>query len=368
MTFVWAVVLFGILIFFHELGHFIFAKLSGVGVQKFSLGFGPALIKRKIGDTEYMISVLPLGGYVKMVGEEPGEEIKDLDKDRAFNCQPVWKRALIVLAGPVFNLVLAYIVFVVFLSISLPVSIPTLKSITATIEEVADDSPAMRAGLKKDDLIVAIDGRSVSDWNEMAEIFSKNPGVDLGLRVKRGNDVIDLRVTPEPTKARDYEGKEITVGRIGISKKIDFKVIESSSIIMAFVKGAEAVYEWSALTLEVVVKMVTGGISAKQVGGPILIVDAASKAASAGAAAYFGFIAIISINLAILNLLPIPVLDGGHLMFMSIEALRGKPLSERVMNVATRIGFTMIMLLIAFVFYNDTIRIIVPWFQRKFGL
>jgi regulator of sigma E protease len=365
-TFALALVLFGILILFHELGHFVFAKLLGVKVLKFSIGFGPKLIGKKIGETEYVISLVPLGGYVKPLGEEAGEEIEEREKDRAFNFQPVWKRALIVLAGPVFNLLLAYVIFVVFLTVSLPVAIPSLKSITATIEDIADDSPAMRAGIRKNDVVVSINEKSVSDWSEMAALFSNNPGVELNIRVKRGDELVDLLVTPEPTSVKGEDGKEITVGRIGISKKMDFKVIESSNVFMASLKGAEAVYDWSALTLEVVWKMLTGGISVKQVGGPILIVDAASKAASAGAATYFGFIAIISINLAILNLLPIPVLDGGHLMFMSIEALRGKPLSEKVMNMATRVGFSILMLLIAFVFYNDTIRIIVPWVKKTF--
>jgi len=367
MTLLWAIILFGILIFFHELGHFIFAKLSGVGILKFSLGFGPPLLKKKVGETDYMLSLIPLGGYVKMIGEEPGEELKEEDKARAFNFQPVWKRAVIVFAGPLFNFVLAYIIFVSFLSIKIPVAIPHLSSITTTVEDVMEDSPAMKAGIKKDDLIVSINNTSLSHWNEMAEIFSKNPGKELNLRVKRGDNLIDLKVTPEPTKIKDEKGQEITVGRIGISKKLNFDLIESSSIWQAPLKGAEAVYKWSVLTLEVVGKILTGGVSAKQIGGPILIVDAASKAASTGAFAYFSFIALISINLAILNLLPIPVLDGGHLMFMSIEALRGKPLSERMMAFATKVGFTLIMLLIVFVFYNDTIRIIVPWFQKTFN-
>lgn len=367
MTLLWAIILFGILIFFHELGHFIFAKLVGVKVLKFSLGFGPKLISKKIGETDYIISAIPLGGYVKPLGEEPGEELKEEDKQWAFNCQPVWKRAAIVLAGPVFNLVLAYIIFVTFFSLKIPVAIPDLSSITTTIEDVVENSPAIKAGLMKGDTIVSINGTSVNDWVEMAEIFSKNPGKELTLKVKRGNDLIDIRVTPEPTKIKDEKGREIIVGRIGVSKKLRVEVIQSSSILQAPIKGIEAVYGWSILILKVVGKLLTGAVSAKQMGGPILIVDAAAKAASAGAFTYFSFIAIISINLAILNLLPIPVLDGGHLMFMSIEALRGKPLNEKVMGIATKIGIAMIMLLIAFVFYNDIIRIVVPWVQKTFN-
>jgi regulator of sigma E protease len=365
MTILWAVIFFGLLIFFHELGHFILAKLVNVKVLKFSLGFGPKVLGKKIGETEYLISAVPLGGYVKPLGEEPGEELAEEDKPRAFQHQPVWKRAAIVLAGPVFNLVLAYLIFLVFLSFKLPVAIPNLDSMTTTIENVADGSPAMKAGLKKDDSIVAIDGKPVSDWSEMADIFSKNPGKELSLRIKRGDDIINMQITPEPTNAKDESGREVVVGRIGISKKLGAKIVQSESFFSAPFKAVEAVYHWCVLTVDVVVRLFSGSVSAKQVGGPILIVDAAAKAASVGAFAYFNFIAIISINLAILNLLPVPVLDGGHIMFFVIEAFRGKPLSEKVLTIANKVGMALLFMLIAFVFYNDIVRIVVPWIQKS---
>lgn len=364
MTIIWAVVLFGVLIFFHELGHFILAKLVGVKVLKFSLGFGPKIIGKQIGETEYLISAIPLGGYVKPLGEEPGEEISEEDKPRAFNNQPVWKRVAIVIAGPVFNLVLAFLIFSAFLGMKIPVAIPNLDSITTTIEGVMEDSPAMKAGLKSSDTIVSINGSDVHDWNEMADVFSKNPGTELKLKVKRNDSLIDAVVTPEPTKAQDEKGVEVVIGRIGISKKMDAKIIESSSVFDVPFKGIEAVYRWCVLTLEIVVRLFTGSVSAKQIGGPILIVDAAAKAAAVGAFTYFNFIAIISINLAILNLLPVPVLDGGHIMFLSIEALRGKPLSEKIMMVANKVGMALLLMLITFVFYNDIVRIIIPWAQK----
>jgi regulator of sigma E protease len=364
MTFIWAVILFGLLIFFHELGHFILAKLVGVKVLKFSLGFGPKIFGKTIGETEYLLSAIPLGGYVKPLGEEPGEEISEEDKPRAFNNQPVWKRAAIVLAGPIFNLILAYIIFVVFLSANLPVAIPHLDSITTTIDNVMEDSPAMKAGLTKDDTIVSIDDEAVREWNVMAEVFSKNPGKELSLKVKRNDELIDMKIVPEPTTVKNEQGEEVTIGRIGISKKFNATVIKSDSILSAPFKGVQAVYEWCVLTLDVIVRLFTGSVSAKQLGGPILIVDAAAKAAAVGAFTYFNFIAIISINLAILNLLPVPVLDGGHVLFFAIEAIRGKPVSEKIMLVANKVGMTLLLMLIFFVLYNDTVRIIVPWFQK----
>lgn len=456
MTFIWAVIFFGILIFVHELGHFIFAKLTGVKVLKFSLGFGPALAGKKIGETEYLISAIPLGGYVKPLGEQPGEEIAEEDKPRAFNSQPVWKRAAIVLAGPVFNFVLAYIIFVVFLSLKYPVAIPDLDALmdNTAVENVSGNSPAMRAGLKVNDVIVSINGKAVNAWIEMQEIFLKSPGRELILKVKRGSELIDLKVTPDSVKEKDINGSEIVFGTIGISKKdaaiignvsvglpamraglkvndvivsingkavdtwtdmremfsgnpgkelilkvkrdselFDLKVTPDSvkqkdedgkeiiigrvgilpksnvyfiesSILMAPLKGADAVYRYSIFMLRAVGRLATGDIPAKQMGGPILIVDAASKAASEGMPNYFYFIAVISINLAILNLLPIPVLDGGHLMFLSIEVLRRKPLSEKTMKIATTTGISLLLALITFVFYNDIMRIVVPWVQK----
>jgi regulator of sigma E protease len=170
----------------------------------------------------------------------------------------VWKRALIVLAGPFFNLVLAFIVFVVFLSVNVPVIIPNLNSITTTVEEVVEDSPAMRAGIQNNDTIVSINEKSVNDWNEMAQVFSQSPGKELTLKVKRGEGFVHLKVIPEPTTGQDMDGKEVVVGRIGISKKMDFKVIQSSSIFMVPFKGFEAVYDWSILTIEVVGKLPGG--------------------------------------------------------------------------------------------------------------
>jgi len=368
MTLLWAVILFGLLIFFHELGHFIVAKMVGVRVLKFSLGFGPKLLGKKIGDTEYLISAIPLGGYVKPLGEDPEDELTEEEKPFSFGFQPVWKRAAIVAAGPVFNLVLAFLIFTSFLAVKMPVIVPELESMTTTIENVMEGSPAESAGFQAGDEIKAINGEDVMDWNAMASVFSMSPGKELDVTVKRGEDLINMKVTPESVDGKDETGKAVTVGRIGISKKMNGNVIESESILSAPFKGMQAVYEWCVVTIEVVVKLFSGGISAKQIGGPILIVDAAAKAAEVGAYTYFNFIAIISINLAILNLLPVPVLDGGHLVFFGIEAIRRRPLSDKIMIAANKIGMTLLLLLITFVFYNDIVRIVVPWIQRTMPL
>lgn len=456
MILVWAIILFGLLIFFHELGHFIVAKLMGVKVLKFSLGFPPAILRKKIGDTEYVISAIPLGGYVKMLGEEPGEELADDEKERSFKYQSAWKRAAIVLAGPVFNLGLAYIIFVAFLSFDLSISVPNLsRELDTTIEVIKDESPAYTARLLVNDRVVSINGKEVTAWGEIQQAVFDHPGKEIVLGVERGVEVLEVAVVPEAKTVKDRKGNEITYGDLGISKKTavvggvvknspalrsglrsgDVIVsidgvpvnswVEMTEIIMenadkeivlqvkrpagisdisvvpepakvqlagneekivgrigitldgmiisrgtlyAPIDGLRAVYEWSALTIEALVKILSGSISAKQVGGPILIVGAAAKAASAGAFTYFNFIAIISINLAIINLVPIPILDGGHLMFLSIEGIRRKPLSEAFMLVASKVGLAMILLLITLVFYNDIVRIIIPWVQKTFGV
>jgi regulator of sigma E protease len=199
-------------------------------------------------------------------------------------------------------------------------------------------------------------------------MFSKTPGKELKLKIRRNESIVDITVTPKPETVKNEKGEDIVIGRIGISKKMDAKVIQSTSILSAPFKGIEAVYGWCVLTIEVVVRLFSGALSAKQIGGPILIVDAAAKAASVGALTYFNFIAIISINLAVLNLMPVPVLDGGHIMFITIEALRRKPLSEKIMLIANKVGMALLMLLITFVFYNDFIRIVLPWVRKTFNI
>ncbi|MDO8283131.1 MAG: RIP metalloprotease RseP [Thermodesulfovibrionia bacterium] len=446
MTILWAVILFGLLIFFHELGHFLVAKLVNVKVLKFSIGFGPKIFGKKIGETEYILSALPLGGYVKPLGEDSEDEIPEEDIPRAYNNQPVWKRAAIVISGPIFNLVLAYLIFVVFLSASLPVVIPVLSDLTNTkIEGITKDSPAMNAGLRSGDTVLSVNGKEISTWVEIDEVVMKSPLKEVFMKVKRGESIIDITVTPQETKVRNKNGDESTIGdigisrlstrlegivkdspamkaglkegdtvlsvngeavgdwgemaklisgnpdteitlnvkrgdavfdinvrtdadgRIGISKGMGFNVIQSSSIWSAPVKGFQAVYGWCALTLDVAGRLITGNMSSKMLGGPIVIVNEASKAASSGMADYFYLIALISVNLAVINLFPVPVLDGGHLVFLCIEAVRGKPLNEKFQDILTKIGFGLLLMLIAFVLYNDTIKVIVPWAQKVWG-
>jgi regulator of sigma E protease len=358
MTYLSAIILLGVLIFVHELGHFLVAKLSGVKVLKFSLGFGPKVIGKKIGDTEYLLSAVPLGGYVKMLGEDPDDEFSPEEKNVAYSSQSLGKRFFIVLTGPLFNLLLAYIIFILFIALQFPVRIPTFETFSPSIDKVVEDSPAMKAGLQKGDVIVSIDDKSVSTWIEMTKIITQNPGKELTVKIKRNGETVVTKIIPDEQLVTDDKGQEIKAGRIGIVKDPHMNVIEGKGLVSAPLLGLTATYEWSIFVLKTMGKFVTGDIGVKNIGGPIAIVEETSKAASQGMLAYLMFMAIISIHLGILNLLPIPILDGGHLAIMSVEAIRGKPLTHNSQILAQKVGLALLLALMILAFYNDIMRLV----------
>lgn len=346
--------MFGFLIFIHELGHFLFAKISGVKVLKFSLGFGPTVIGKKFCETEYVISAVPLGGYVKMLGQEDIGEIENesetAERERSFRYQPAYKRVLIILAGPVFNLLTAVVIFFfVFLA-----GVPTLLP---TIGEVMPDTPAAKVMLQKGDKITAINGAPIKQWAEMTDIIHSSPGKRLELTVERNGALLNVSVTPESKKMKDLFGEEREVGLIGLKPSGEtFTVKENlpGAINSAVLKT----WDISALTVLGMIKLIQRIVPVETIGGPILIFQLAEKQATAGALSYFIFAAVISINLGILNLLPIPVLDGGHIFFLGLEAIRKKPLSERSLLIAQRVGLALLVMLMMFAMYNDIFRII----------
>jgi len=203
-----AIILLGIIIFVHELGHFLFAKLMGVKVLKFSLGFGPKLVGKTYGDTEYLISAVPLGGYVKMLGETPGDELKEEEKRFAFNHQPVWKRFIIVFCGPLFNLLFAAVIFFFTFVNGIPVLVSEIGS-------VMQGTPSEKAGLMKGDRMVEIGGVAIHQWDEMTEVIHNNPGKPLDLKIERDHTTFRVSITPERTKVKDIFGEEKEVGLIG---------------------------------------------------------------------------------------------------------------------------------------------------------
>jgi regulator of sigma E protease len=350
MTFISAIVLLGILIFVHELGHFLFAKLMKVRVLKFSLGFGPKLVGKKYGDTEYLISAVPLGGYVKMLGEEPGEELTAEDRARAYNYQPVWKRFLIVLSGPVFNIFFASVLFIIIFIYGVPALFPD-------VGEVMKDSPAEQVGLMKGDRIIEIQGTKITEWSEMTGIIYESPNKSLNFKIQRDDEIIELTITPEKKTVTNIFGEEEEIGLIGI-RPLGNKFTKKYSVPEAFYFGIKRTVEIAVLTVVSIIKLIQRIIPAETIGGPILILQMAGEQAARGMMNFFTFMAVISINLGVINLLPIPVLDGGHIMFLGIELFRRKPLSERAMATAQKVGLAVIIVIMAFALYNDIIRVV----------
>jgi regulator of sigma E protease len=344
------IIVLGVLIFFHEFGHFIVARLFGVGVEKFSLGFGPRLIGKKVGITDYRISAIPLGGYVKMVGEEPDAEIEPEDIPLSFTHKHVAKRMLIVAAGPVFNILLAvFIFFGIFLISGTFVLKPSVGS-------VKQGSPAFAAGLEKGDLITAINETAINSWDEMAEIINASKGQKIKLNVRRGESSRYFSLAPEQVTTKNIFGEDVQRYIIGITASGE-TYSKEMSLFQAFSESMVQTYRVTELMVVIIAKLITGDISTDTLGGPIMIAQMAGDSAKAGIGSLISFIALISVNLAIINLLPIPVLDGGHLLFFSIEAVKGRPVSIKVREIAQQIGLFILILLMILVFYNDISRI-----------
>jgi regulator of sigma E protease len=344
------IIVLGVLIFFHEFGHFLIARLFGVGVEKFSLGFGPRLIGKKIGITDYRLSAIPLGGYVKMVGEEPDAEIDPADLPLSFTHKPVVQRMLIVAAGPVFNILLAVLIFFgIFWASGTFIMKPSIGSVRA-------GSPAAAAGLMKGDLITVINGIQINSWDEMAEIINASEGNTLSLSVRRQESTLDFSIAPEKVPTQNIFGEEIQRHVIGIEASRE-SYSKEMNLFEAFTESLKQSYRVIELMVVIIAKLIKGDISTDTLGGPIMIAQMAGDSAKAGVGSLIFFIALISINLAIINLLPIPVLDGGHLLFFLIEAIKGSPVSIKVREVAQQVGLFILILLMILVFYNDIHRI-----------
>ncbi|OPY89435.1 MAG: Metalloprotease MmpA [Syntrophus sp. PtaU1.Bin208] len=339
------IILLGVLIFVHELGHFLAAKYSGVGVLKFSLGFGPKIIGRKRGETEYLLSLIPLGGYVKLLGESPDDQLSQEDEKRSFLKQPVGKRILIVAAGPLFNIFFAILVFTLIYMTGVPV-------LSAKVGGVEKGSVAYQAGILKDDQILAVNGKKISQWDELAEAIGKSRGKPLKLTIERSRTVREVTLVPQMMKAKNIFDENVEKYRIGISAS-SYILVERKGPLGAFWMSLQQTWTISKLTLVGIVKMIEGVISPKNLGGPILIAQIAGAQVKEGITPFLMFMGLLSINLAILNLLPIPVLDGGHLLFFIVEAIIGREINLRWREIAQQVGLVILILLMAFAFAMD---------------
>lgn len=363
------VVVLGILIFVHELGHFLVAKWLGVKVEKFSLGFGPKLFGRTIGETEYLISAFPLGGYVKMYGEggfneaemvdqsqtdgssaeaaPPAEPLEEIDEARSFAHKPVWGRMAIVLAGPAFNMIFAWLLLIALYLVGMPI-------MKATVGDVFKDKPAAIAGMLKGDTITAVNGHPVVQWEDFSSRMAKVDGA-VTLSITREGKPLTLIITPQVSDSKNLFGETVRKPIIGVSPSYEF-ADQRFGLIDAIKMGNAKAVEVTHLTVLSMVKLFQGVVPLKTVGGPLMIADMADKAAKTGGATFFMLLAVVSINLGILNLLPIPILDGGHLMFFTIEAIIRRPVPVKVREYAQQAGMLLLICLMVLAFYNDIVR------------
>lgn len=438
MTFVYFIIALSILIVVHEWGHFIVARLSGISVEKFSIGFGPKLFGFKKGETEYKVSLLPFGGFVKMKGDEYSE-VKPGDETAYFN-KPVLTRMRVVVAGPVMNLLLCVLLMPVVFMIGK--SEPKFFQERPQVVGVREASPAAQAGVLVGDVFESVNNQKITDWREFMNEVVVSVDQDLTFEIRRGNELLkkNIRVENAPEGRGGYIGVEpaffvgndavldhvsmgspadksglkdkdkvvrigdreisdwtdmviaindskgepipVTVERdgselammltpeynkslsryvMGVTKDVSIRDIPMVKVKYGFFEsikeGLKEVRELGLLTLDVLGKLVTFKLSYKMLGGPIQIAQATAAAARSGIASFFYFLSFLSLQLGILNLLPIPVLDGGHLVFFAIEGVRRKPLSEKVISVAQHVGLAFLLLLMGIVTFNDLINI-----------
>jgi regulator of sigma E protease len=440
------VVVIGILILIHELGHFFVARLCGVGVERFSIGFGPVLLRWRGKETEYVLSAIPMGGYVKMMGEEnplEGGAALPFDAKKAFALKPLWARFLIVFAGPGMNFVLAAVIFAAVLatvgrpvwpaavgkvadgspaaaaglrtgdviaavngkpisywedfehavadSNGRPLSLrvrraeaeqtltvsPRRKAVTdpifkesretwdigagpqliPQISSVATDSPAARAGLQPGDVVVAVAGQHVYTPEDLVEAIRTRPGQPFDLTVERDGKRLVRTITPDAAKDKTPTGDEIVVGKIQAGIATKAVRFEPYNPVYAVGYGTQRTWDMTVLTIKGLWKLVSRQIDSSNIGGPIQIATEAGRQAKEGVGSLALFTAIISVNLAVLNLLPVPMLDGGHLFFFLIEAVLGHPLSLKKREAAQQVGFVLLMLLMVYALWNDLNRI-----------
>ncbi|MBI5585317.1 MAG: RIP metalloprotease RseP [Deltaproteobacteria bacterium] len=347
------IVVLGLLIFFHELGHFLAAKSFGVRVIRFSFGLGPRLLGIKVGETDYCLSAFPLGGFVKMVGEGTDDEVLPEEEARSFANKPVWQRMIIVFCGPLFNFFFALAVFtLVFAAMG-------QMELTNEIGEIKPGYPAEQAGLRPGDKILQIAGEPIARWKELPEIVHRYPGQPVPLVYEREGRRQETVVTPIRKPVKNVFGEETREAVIGITP--------ASRVVTRQLGPWEAIREGGLQTVNItwltvvsLVKLIERKIPLETLGGPIFIAQLAGQQAQEGWINLIFFTALLSVNLGILNLLPIPILDGGHLFFFAVEAVIQRPLSLKARERAQQAGMFILILLMVFVFYNDILRLLRP--------
>jgi len=442
------VVALGALVIVHEYGHYLVARLCGIKVLRFSIGFGPPLWKKRLGrdETEWVVAAVPLGGYVKMLDEREGEVAPE-ELGRAFNRQNVWRRYAVVVAGPLANFLFAILLYwLLFMHgvqearpvVALPpsgtpaasagfesgetiraingepvtswqdvrwrmlqlaleraqVKVEVLNrsnqlnwrtldlspfdaeqfegdtlaliglklyrpEISPVIGQIVPGSVAEQAGLQAGDRVLSANGKPILSWDELVEQVRRHPARELRLTYQRGDERHELTLVPEAVQQNGS-----AVGRIGAAAKLDRQALDKLVTVVrygaasALAKAVEKTWDTSVFSLQMLGRMLIGQVSWKNLSGPVTIADYAGQSAQLGLVSYLNFLALISISLGVLNLLPIPLLDGGHLMYYTVEIFKGSPVSDRIMEIGQKLGLTLLLVLMAFAFYNDINRLI----------
>jgi regulator of sigma E protease len=454
LTLLSTLVTLSVLILVHEFGHFFAAKSVGILAPRFSLGFGPRVWGFRWGETEFVLSAIPLGGYVKMAGMEDDEASSTLEGggpapeevpyERTFDSKSLWARAWVISAGVIMNLLFAVITFAVLAFFYGESLTPTTRvaspdpakvagtgaaelakipygarvlSVGGTQVEVFEDvvealvrapggpvqltlenappvvldlpsaqdrraelvgalrasvdpvigavesgAPAARGGLREGDRVVSANGRPVRDWGELVETIQANPAKALAMEVERGGGRTSLTVTPDAVRGRNAEGERVTIGRLGVGPRQQ-PVYRKVGLLESIGVGFTQTWETTRLIVVTLKQLITGELSARNMGGLLTIGEASGESAQAGLGVFLGFLALFSVNLAVLNLLPIPILDGGHLMFLFIEAVRGRPLSVEARIRLSHVGLIIVVGLMLWANGNDVVRLI----ERHFG-
>lgn len=342
-------VILGVLITAHEFGHFIAARRAGVRVEKFSLGFGPRLLKRKKGQTEYSLSLVPLGGFVKLAGDSLEEYT---GKSYEYFSQPPGRRFQIIFAGPLFNYILGFLCFwFIFFT-----GYPTL---TARVGGLLEGFGAKDAGLLPGDKIIAVDAKGVASWEELqGVILDRRANDTVRLLLLRQGNQIEAEVLLKEKQFDDALGQKQKVGLLGIEPDLSDSVSVRYGFFKSFYMSVNKTWVLTQLTYKGLFRMLTGKIAMRDsAAGPLGIYFITSKVASQGLPALLNFVGIISVSLALFNLLPFPVLDGGHILFLAVEKIRGKTLGARAEQIITRIGLTVLISLFLFITYNDIMRV-----------
>jgi regulator of sigma E protease len=352
-----------LVVFFHELGHFLIARLCGVRILVFSIGFGPELVgfNDRYG-TRWKIAAIPLGGYVKFFGDENAGSVPDPtrlegmdegERAQSFFFQPVYKRAAIVVAGPLANFLLAIAIFAVIFMLY------GKQTMSARVDTVQPDSAAATAGFQPGDVVTAINGQPIDNFAEMQRIVSESAGDPLSITVERNGAQLVLHATPVLKDVKDAFGNARRIGILGISRSMAAEDVKFQPVPppQAVWLGVQETWFVVDRTLSYIGGVVVGREAADQLGGPIRIAQISGEVATIGFVALIHLAAVLSVSIGLLNLFPIPLLDGGHLMFYSIEALRGRPLSERAQEVGFRIGFAIVIMLMIFATFNDIVHL-----------